>query len=468
MDAHNDAPIELDGRGTSRRPALVYLFAVVLGLALFGLLLTHTLPRAIANHNPTLVLRFFEDPVALFAVAERTYDDARSAVPPTADPMPQGENRLRAMEQQFARLLPTQSATTLPDHVRTKIKGQVLRSLQIEPLQAPALRLLGQIYADEGDIEKAAELMKAALSVSARETKAAYWLLRKAFDAGDFQEAVRLCDLMLRTRYVGVPENVYPVLARILENDRGREHVVELLKSRPTPPWAPRFLTSLPRYIQNARTPLELMIALRDTPAAPSDEQIGAYMDVLIQNRFFELAYYTWLQRLTAPQLENLTTPFNGSFEDPNLRGPFTWKLGSGPGASSAIVADPTRPKQKMLLVSFDQGRVTFPGVSQLQMLPPGRYQFSAKYKVDLRGPRGLVWRLSCMDQTRKRLGQTEMHLNRKSEWTNTEFKFSVQGGDCAAQILELLLDARSASEQLVTGWVSYDDLQIKRLPEHE
>jgi len=42
---------------------------------------------------------------------------------------------------------------------------------------------------------------------------------------------------------------------------------------------------------------------------------------------------------------------------------------------------------------------------------------------------------------------------------------FAVPDADCKAQQVRLALDARSASEQLITGSIWYDQLQIVRAP---
>jgi hypothetical protein len=47
--------------------------------------------------------------------------------------------------------------------------------------------------------------------------------------------------------------------------------------------------------------------------------------------------------------------------------------------------------------------------------------------------------------------------------WKTVEVSFTVPGPDCRAQQLRLSLDARMPSEQLVSGSVWYDELQIDR-----
>jgi hypothetical protein len=47
--------------------------------------------------------------------------------------------------------------------------------------------------------------------------------------------------------------------------------------------------------------------------------------------------------------------------------------------------------------------------------------------------------------------------------WRDVAFTFTVPNADCRAQQLRLELDARMASEQLVSGSMWYDELQISR-----
>jgi hypothetical protein len=93
---------------------------------------------------------------------------------------------------------------------------------------------------------------------------------------------------------------------------------------------------------------------------------------------------------------------------------------------------------------------------------PAGEYRLTGKYRGTLKGRRGLVWRIAC-DATAAQLGTSPMMLGSAPSWQTFEVGFKVPVADCPAQRLHLDLDARSESEQLISGSVWYDDLNIKR-----
>ena len=63
-------------------------------------------------------------------------------------------------------------------------------------------------------------------------------------------------------------------------------------------PWRPQFLSSFPNAISDARTPLDVLLSLKDTANPPTPRDLRPYLDFLIQHGFYDLAYYTWLQFL--------------------------------------------------------------------------------------------------------------------------------------------------------------------------
>ena len=77
-------------------------------------------------------------------------------------------------------------------------------------------------------------------------------------------------------------------------------------------------------------------------------------------------------------------------------------------------------------------------------------------------GRRGLEWRISCAGAEIP-IAKTARVTGAVPAWTEFSVAFAVPDADCRAQQVRLALDARSASEQLVTGSIWYDKLQITR-----
>ena len=57
------------------------------------------------------------------------------------------------------------------------------------------------------------------------------------------------------------------------------------------------------------------------------------------------------------------------------------------------------------------------------------------------------------------------MFLGTKRAWTDYELDFDIPNDiDCAAQIIELIHDSRSASEEFISGSAWFDNLKLIRL----
>jgi hypothetical protein len=302
--------------------------------------------------------------------------------------------------------------------------------------------------------------MEAAARRSVQDSWAAHWLLKDAYDRKDYAAALRHADVLLRTRTQAL-QHVLPVLGRMAETPEAVDGLEKLLAANP--PWRRAFFSALPRAVTDARTPLRLLLAVRRTPDAPTLADIRDYVRLLMQHRLYDLAYYAWLQFLPAAQLAGAGALFNGSFETVPSGLPFDWSLGGGKGATAEIAERPDRPGRRALLIALGPGRVELSGAEQTLMLAPGAYRLQAVYRGELAGPRGLVWRIACIDGGAP-LGQSPMMLGAAPSWTAIEVAFTVPEKGCRAQRLRLSLDARMPSEQLVSGSVWIDEVQISRL----
>ena len=329
-----------------------------------------------------------------------------------------------------------------------------------DPLDARAFSVLGRLADDASDAAGIERFMQAAVRRSLRESVAMYWLMRRRHDMHDYGAAIGYADALLRTRPDLIAQAM-PTLSQIAESKDAGSELSGLLAANP--PWRRQFFELLPDYISDARTPLNFFLSLRDTVTPPSPPELRGYLDFLIRHTFYELAYYTWLQLLPAEQLGNAGLLFNGDFEVAPSGFPFDWVISAGSGVTATIAARPDRDTERALFIEFGHGRVDFQGISQMTMLAPGTYKLQGKYRGEISGRRGLRWRITCAGATAIPIGESPMVVGIVSPWKEFEFSFSIPKAECRAQYVRLALDARSPSEQFVSGSIWYDELRIVR-----
>jgi hypothetical protein len=469
-----------DQRGTFRwlRGAVF----VVLGVLLTWQVLSRSLVAHLAEEAPEAALNLrSDDPAALINISELKLNlqhPVKDAS--TTEPGSDSSDRITSFARHGRRAagneaehaesgpadakVPADAAQRLPSNasdpaLRKEVRALAQAALRQDPLNARALRILGQVADADNDEQSARELMQAAARRSQRESIAVYWLMRESFDRKDYASVVRYADVLLRTRPQVVTQ-VAPTLARVAEDANGSGQLKMMLGTNP--PWRALFFSGLLRTITDARTPLDLLLSIKDTSTPPTMADLRDYLGLLIQNNFHELAYYVWLQFLTPEQLAKAGLLFNGDFESRPSGLPFDWVITPGAGVTIDFARRPDDVSQHALLVEFGHGRADFRGVAQTTMLPPGSYVFQGQFMGQLVGRRGLEWRISCAGAENP-LAKTSMITGPAQPWTDFSVAFAVPDAGCRAQQVKLFLDARSASEQLVSGSIWYDKLQIVR-----
>jgi hypothetical protein len=323
------------------------------------------------------------------------------------------------------------------------IGGEAESTLMGDPLNPRALRILGQAADAAGNDPDAVKFMQAAAQLSLHESVAVYWLMLKSTEAGDYKTAIAYADVLLRTN-LGFGPYVAPLLAHFADNKASNGLVKALLYKNP--PWRDIFFKSLPASVSDVRTPLDILLALKSKPAPPTSEEIGDYLTYLIAHKYYNLAYYAWLQLLSPEELKHVGLLYNGHFENAPSGLPFDWTITQGSGVAIDIVPQSDTNNERALSVDFLYGRVDYHSVSELVLLAPGTYQFEGKYKGELLGPRGLKWRVACANDPNAPIAESPMIGGVASTWKDTKFTFTVPDADCGAQYVRLDLDARMAS----------------------
>jgi hypothetical protein len=341
------------------------------------------------------------------------------------------------------------------------VRGWAEKAMLADPLNARALRILGQAAAAAGNDAAAARFMRMAAQLSLHQSIAVYWLLVDSVEHKDYKAALTYADVALRT-LPGFDTYAMPALARIAEDSNG----LGLLKAAlaDDPPWRSVVLENLPRAVDDERTLLDIFLALLRSRHPPTAAELDPYLNFLVEHRMYQLGYYTWLQFLRPDQLAGAGLLYDGDFETPPSAAPFDWHIEQGFGVSIEVVDRPDKPGDHALSLAFESGRVEYQSVKQLLMLTPGRYHLSGRYKGELVGPRGLKWRLACAENLQHPFAESTMINGRAPVWSDVDLDFAVPAEACRAQYLSLDLDARMPSEQFISGTIWFDDLRIQRL----
>ena len=111
------------------------------------------------------------------------------------------------------------------------------------------------------------KLMQAAVRRSLLESVAVYWMMRKSFQDQNYKEALRYADILMRTRPQALGP-IMPIMGKMAELPEASADLKLLLSTNP--PWRPQFLSSVPNAISDARTPLDILLSLKDTANPPT------------------------------------------------------------------------------------------------------------------------------------------------------------------------------------------------------
>lgn len=449
----------------------------IAGLGLAWLVVVHSGAAFLASRSLESALALDRDePEALVALARRTMTAALTAtgsgaafvgqdapappiglekspeVGPAAARPPGPPSEARAVDPSTALAPGSAGVQEMADAAK--------RVLRAAPYDARALVILAQLADAAGDKVNKSKLLDAIVRRTKHEPLAVYWLMLEAAVRNDDTAVVHFADILL-SKHAELSSFVVPVLAQRQERSAGNGALQNRL--RENPPWRARFFAELLAAISNARTPLDLLLALKDTPSPPTQREVGGYLDFLMRKQLYEFGYYAWLQFLPPDDLARIAIVNNGGFEEAPGGTPFDWTIPSGSGAIVDI-RTPSGESGRALYVGFvGQGRVDLQPVSQTLVLQPGRYRLLLRQKGEVMGRRGTQWTVTCAGSD-ARIGESQMFTGSVPDWTELRSEFTVPAEKCRAQTLRLIHAARSASEQLVKGTAWYDDIRIERV----
>lgn len=423
-----------------------------IGFGLAWVIATTSFPTAIAARDPDLALKLNPGhPNALMKRAVTARRILATGSSPNATPTKHSDGAETGQEP-VALSMAEQAA------LKRQLTADLKAILWSEPLNARALRMLAELA--DAD-EQRNRLMDVAARQSRRDRVTETWHLRQAVANQETERAIRHA-----THLMSAHRDLHPLtigeLAKLATLEVGRRALANALSNQPR--WRSALFQHLPKVTADKTTPLRLFLQMKNHHAPPTDLELAPYLHHLIETGSAGLAYYAWLQLAPQTVLAKSGLLANSGFEQDPRTIPFDWSIGSGRGASAWLSPRVDRAGERALRIVLENTRIQFPGVSQIVVLPSGRYVFSGIMSGKLSGPRGLRWRIHCRSSGEAILGQTlPLFGQGRVGWSPFEFAFTVPQQGCPAQRITLIHDARSQSEKYGNGEILFDDLKLAR-----
>jgi hypothetical protein len=320
-------------------------------------------------------------------------------------------------------------------------------ALERDPTIASAWRTLGLVAAIRNEAG-AGRLFRIAEGVSRRDTPTQLWLIEDSVRRNDIAGALVHYDVALRTSNTSY-ELLLPILVSAMDNDGIVEPLARLLRT--DPPWRRWFLekmTDHPPAGQNAARLLELT----GRPGPMEEQALVAHLvEIYAVNRQYGPAMRIY-QTLHLNPGSGASLVRNGGFDQDNSVPPLDWKFEQGDDVGADQQPSPNGASGRVLQVYSESGAGGVV-VSQLLMLPAGRYDLAAQSGAspDVR-PANLQWQILCAhDQAIKLLelaAPTALPAGQRQQG-----EFSVPAS-CPAQWLALSIRADSGQPGGIGGWV--------------
>ncbi len=331
------------------------------------------------------------------------------------------------------------------------------QSLSQAPFNARALRVRGLAAARTGSVEQADELLTLAGNWSLRDDPAHAWLVEHRLRQGSYASAFAHADTLVRRRR-DLYDQVFDLFTTAaIQDPRAVPPLVRLLATNP--PWRRSYFDALQHRSGGDALLLSLGAVLKTTSTPLTDLELSRIYHGWIQERRFS-AVSALRHELGRPSLS--TALQNGDFSQPleDQFPPFGWTVGAAAGLVVQAIEDDLRPGDKALRVDYD-GYGGADAASQLLLLVPGSYEFTARFRRENDSPASFEWVLSCVEggAPLMRLRLPEGGGAEVDKWANLAATVTVPE-TCTAQ--RLVLAPRAADRRSPLA-VWFDDIAFRR-----
>ena len=249
------------------------------------------------------------------------------------------------------------------------------------PLSETPLIAASFTLAQQGDNETSQSLLFEAIRRNPRSEPARSWQIQSNLELENYEEVISGLDALTRL-YPDRSAQYYDALHDMAMMKESSSSVMASLEKDPL--WGKAVLRRMNQGPKNA--------TLRHRANEANSVDTAHYIQQLVNEKNFALAFSIWLDALPEEQLTALRWPFNSTFQELSAPAPFNWRLS----------------ENEIEFVPYEGASVTYFGRStpvlleQILPLGSGAYSFSALMSGELRANGGkLRWTIECADSER-------------------------------------------------------------------
>jgi len=343
---------------------------------------------------------------------------------------------------------------------RGALRARETDALRRDPLDPRALKNLSNLWRAEDDPERAERIAVLAGDRNLRDLTAQGEVLDILLRRKDFAAALYRLDALMRAQPARLPDLI-KIAALFAESEESRPALVAELKK--VPPWRQTLVSTILKNPNGPAIAYSVLSDMRESGSEPTRGEVRELISTLISRKDYDTAYFVWLDFLSQPDLRKAGNIFDGGFELEPQNLLFGWNIGKLRNTDIRLVPRSTSSADRMLRVEFMNTRDRFQHVSQVLRLAPGHYTLAGETKAErLVTEIGLVWRLYCLGEKERAIAATGK-LFASSTWAPFDVPFEVPAEDCGAQNLRLEVDSRATLDQLISGQIYFDNLQIRQ-----
>lgn len=349
----------------------------------------------------------------------------------------------------------------MPHDQLINLQDQQKKRLANNPTDLDAIKNLAVMADLLGDKTQLANLSLIAATRSLRDFPSQMAALQVLLTQKDYPRALYHIDALLRSDPQRHDEMI-AMLNSFADAPDSFAPLVDLLKT--SPPWRGSFIAYLEQNTKQTETSYALLSSLRSQGCIISPDELRPLLARLISEKAYDRANYIWLDFLSDVELRKTSLVYDGGFDLDIGNRFFDWTYQPIANVDLRLIPKSTGSVDRVLRISFSNGKIPFNNFFQLLRLQPGKYVFNGEEKSEkLDTNSGLVWRFTCISHDVTLLGSTEPLLD-VSSWKNFDLNFTVPANNCDTQELRLANNARAELDQQISGTAYYDNLTLQPL----